>query len=299
VAQLVAQPGRYVSNLVLVEPGLSGQVAVVAPVGVKVTVDVVGWFRSAGGFPSGEFTPVVPSRLTEQQLAGGSTIQVAVRGVAGVPAGGVSAVAVNLSALSPGQVGKLTAWASTDPKPTLWNVSFQAGVSYTNLAIVKVGSDGKIKLATTGDATVAVDVVGWFGVAYGEGSQFVVSGGSRLVDTTTASGVCSPGCARLGAGESVEVQVTGQAGIPAVGVSAVAVSVTALNPAGSGTLTVWPAGRAQPEVPNVVFSAGRSVTDTVLVAVDESGRVRVAVAGGVDPVSWTRVCVSQAAWSAA
>jgi hypothetical protein len=56
-------------------------------------------------------------------------------------------------------------------------------------------------------------------------------------------------------------------------VSAVAVSVTALNPAGSGTLTVWPAGRAQPEVPNVVFSGGRSVTDTVLVAVDESGRV--------------------------
>jgi RHS repeat-associated protein len=257
---------------------------VVAPVGVKVTVDVVGWFRSAVGFPSGEFTPVVPTRLTEQQLAGGSTIQVPVRGLAGVPAAGVSAVAVNLSALSPGQVGKLTAWASTDSKPTLWNVSFQAGVSYTNLAIVKVGSDGKIKLATTGDTTVAVDVVGWFGVAYGEGSQFVASSGSRLVDTTTASGVCTPGCARLGAGEGFEVQVTGQAGIPAAGVSVVAVSVTALNPAGSGTLTVWPAGQPQPGVPNVVFSAGRSVTDTVLVAVDESGRVSVAVAGAASDV---------------
>jgi hypothetical protein len=38
-----------------------------APVGVKVSVDVVGWFQSAAGLPSGEFTPVVPTRLTDQQ----------------------------------------------------------------------------------------------------------------------------------------------------------------------------------------------------------------------------------------
>ena len=52
------------------------------------------------------------------------------------------------------------------------------------------------------------------------------------------------------------MQVTGLGGVPAVGVSAVALNVTVAGPTAAGYITVWPSGAQRQETSNLNFQAG-------------------------------------------
>jgi hypothetical protein len=94
-------------------------------------------------------------------------------------------------------------------------------------------------------------------------------------------GMSSP----LGQGRSVNLQVTGRAGVPSSGVSAVVLNVTVTNTTASSFLIVWPAGFAMPTGSNLNWVAGKTVPNLVEVALGSSGQVSIYnLAGNVDVV---------------
>jgi hypothetical protein len=78
---------------------------------------------------------------------------------------------------------------------------------------------------------------------------------SRIVDTRYGNGAPT---AKVGAGASVDLQVTGRGRVPSSAVSAVVMNVTATEPTQGGHLTVWPTGTARP----LASSQGSPVSPT-------------------------------------
>ena len=131
-----------------------------------------------------------------------------------------------------------------------------------------MGEGGKVSLYNyAGSAHVIVDVAGWYGA---EGSRFTPVAPSRILDTRT--GVGAP-AATVGPASTISLQVTGRAGVPAAGVSAVVLNVTVTQPTATSFLTAWPAGAARPLASNLNDVAGQTVPNLVIVKVGEGGQV--------------------------
>ena len=120
----------------------------------------------------GMFTPLAPNRLLDTRTATGAalgpvpalgTITVQTTGTGGVPAG-VSAVALNVTAVSPTAAGYITAWPSDRSRPGTSNLNFSAGQNIPNLVIAPVSADGKISLFNGSGGTVHLlaDVAGYY-----------------------------------------------------------------------------------------------------------------------------------------
>lgn len=101
--------------------------------------DVVGYY-SMKGAGSGAFTPLTPSRIMDTRETGGPAsagreVKVRVVGVGGVPASGVSAVALNVTVDQATAPGFLTTWPSGEPRPTASTHNFVAGGTVANLVL--------------------------------------------------------------------------------------------------------------------------------------------------------------------
>ncbi|MEU9255299.1 Tat pathway signal protein, partial [Streptomyces sp. NPDC048270] len=92
---------------------------------------------------------------------------------------------------------------------------------------------------------------------------------TRLMDTRSGLGVPK---AKVGQGGTVTLQVTGTAGIPASGVTAVVLNVTATDPTTSSHVSVHPDGTARSSASNLNFTAGQTIPNLVVVPV-VNGRV--------------------------
>ena len=89
----------------------------------------------------------------------------------------------------------------------------------------------------------------------------------------------------IGQGSTTNLTVVGRGGVPATGVGAVALNVTATNPTSNSYLTVWPTGSAQPLASNLNFSVGQTVPNMVIVPVGVNGQISIYNnAGGVDVI---------------
>jgi fibronectin type III domain protein/IPT/TIG domain-containing protein len=95
---------------------------------------------------------------------------------------------------------------------------------------------------------------------------------ARILDTRIGLG--AP-LARLGQGGSLNVQVTGQGGVPATGVAAVVLNVTVTDTTAGSYLTVWPKGVPRPLASNLNWTAGKTVPNLVEVAVGVEGKVSI------------------------
>lgn len=95
---------------------------------------------------------------------------------------------------------------------------------------------------------------------------------ARVLDTRIALGAPA---AKVGPGRSIDVQVTGTAGVPANGVAAVSLNVTVTEPTAVGFLTVYPTGETRPLASNANFVAGQTVADAVAVKVGAGGKVTI------------------------
>jgi len=117
---------------------------------------------------------------------------------------------------------------------------------------------------------------------------------ARLMDTrpgrTTIDGAFA-GTGAVPSGSSVNVTVTGRGGVPATGVGAVVLNVTAVGPTAPGYVTVWPAGEARPNASNLSIVAGQSVSDLVIAKVGANGQVSI-----YDGAGSTDVIVDVAGW---
>ena len=173
------RPGDAVPNRVVVRLGTQGKVAIFASSGdPQILVDVTGYYGD-GSNPSdtgSTFTPALsPLRIcdtrttvpyttpcTGSTLAPNSTLDVAIAGTDGIPAG-VSAVIANVTVTGTTIPSYLTVYPSGQSRPTISDLNWQPQETTMNLVIGGVGSGGKITVYNArGVAGVIVDVVGWY-----------------------------------------------------------------------------------------------------------------------------------------
>ena len=232
--------------------------------------------------------------------AGGS-IQIQVTGTAGTSGGSVpddaEAVVITLTAVASSSTGNgyLSAYPAGTARPIASSLNYAPGEAVPNLVTVTVGSGGKISImSSSGSVNVVVDVEGYYAPSGSGGSYFdPLTSSARILDTRCTQttpphvlpGYCStenipsanadvvaPGSAGI-----IAVKVTGMDGVPATGVTAVMLNITAAGPpSANGYLTVWPTGTLRTITSNVNFFHN-TTSDSVIVATGQGSH-----AGEVD-----------------
>jgi hypothetical protein len=74
------------------------------------------------------------------------------------------------------------------------------------------------------------------------------------------------------AGSTLELQVTGRAGVPA-DASAVVLNITSAGARGTGFITAWPCGSPRPNASNLNYGVGAPVANTAIVKIGTGGKV--------------------------
>ena len=256
-----------------------------------LVVDVEGYFTTSGG-PDGLYNPIVPTRALDTRqspppIGQGQTRNVQVTNITGVPATGVEAVVVNLTAVGGTYNSYLTAWPAGQAQPTASNLNWTTGAIVANRATVPVGSNGQLTLYNYGGAVdVVVDVVGYYTDATlgGSGLRFTGLTPYRVLDTRPCG--VGPYNTPFGQGVTRAVQVTGtiNGGTTPSGAQAVVANVTATVGTYPSYLTVWPAGAPRPATSDQNWTVGMTVPNLVLVKLG-GGQIDVYNhAGGVDVV---------------
>jgi hypothetical protein len=140
---------------------------------VQLIADLTGYY--VGGTPTaaGAFGVVSPSRALDTRSGVGApkaavkakgVVAFKVAGVGGVPASGVSAVALTVTVTAPAAAGNVTAYGDGSARPGTSNLNFVRGQTVANLVIVPVGSDGKVALynASAGTVQLIADLTGYY-----------------------------------------------------------------------------------------------------------------------------------------
>jgi hypothetical protein len=244
--------------------------------------------------PQGPYTPVTPFRVCDTRPTGpgiianqcdtgntgagsgpigsGATRVITIDGFGGVPASGVTAVVVNLTAIAPssGTFLKLTPDGST---ATTSNLNPQARQIVANLVEVGVSPAGKIDVFNAvGTVNIALDIEGFVSSTSTGLYNVSPSGPVRICDTRAAGpGIalnrCNTGGASpIGNMATLTFNVNGSGSpVPGTGVSAVVFNLTAINPTVGTVLTAFTGVR--PEASNVNVDAHKAVPNRVIVPV--------------------------------
>ncbi|MTA77286.1 MAG: S8 family serine peptidase [Actinobacteria bacterium] len=293
-------PGEVTANLVMVPVGADGTISIYNFTGLShVIVDVLGWFPSAGAF-----RPINPARVMDTRDAPtvdgrsrntgpfgpGESRSLVIAGRGGVPASGVAAVALNVTAVNSTAAGYLTVYPSGSTRPTASNLNFGVAEVVPNMVISPLDSLGRAQLFNfDGRTDIVVDVLGWFPRT----PSFTALVAARLLDTRggpTIDGIWSGGGPILG-GTHLDLKVTGRAGVPSTGVAAVVLNLTVTEPTANGFLTVYPAGILRPRTSSINFTSGQTLANLVIALVGVDGRISLYNLQGatptiVDVVGW-------------
>lgn len=276
------------TSMAIVPVGRSGRINIGNDLGsTDCIVDVVGYFRPVATTTSTKLATVTPARLMDTRngtggktgtFAAGSSFDLVVRGVGGVPSTGVDSVVLNVTAITPTANGFLTVWPAGTTRPTTSSVSFSTGNTVSNLVIAKISSKGKVSIYNSSGAThVVVDVQGYFSTT--AKGRFMPVGPGRLLDTRPDA------VPPLAADSTTTLQVLGAGGVPATGVAAVVLDITALQPTAATYLTCWPSLVTRPTAANVSARVGVATTNLAVVKVGTDGKVLLYnFAGTVDAV---------------
>ena len=231
----------------------------------------------------GRFLPIVPTRLIDTRtnpidpLAARSVRELTVVGHGGVPAAGVSAVVLNVTAVNAREIGYLTLYPTGTPQPVASNLNYVAGQTIPNQVIVPVGTDGKVSIYADGATDVIVDLAGGFtdgSAARSITGLFVPTPPTRVLDTRVGAKVAPNGTATVPAASGV--------GVPAgVFVSAIAMNVTATESTGPGFVTAYPDGAALPLASNLNLErTGQTIANHVTIGVGDGASDTLFTDGG-------------------
>jgi len=280
VSSLNFGAGETIPNLVTVKIGAGGKVSFANAVGtVDVIADVVGFYDDGTG-PGDLFTGVTPTRLLDSRttnggwnakLTVGAPRDLLVRqpgNAAGVPAT-ATAVIANVTVTGATAGSFVSVWPTGVAQPNVSNLNFGAGQTIPNLVIVKIGDDGKIRLANAvGAVDVIVDVVGYFDPS--SGSRFHAITPTRILDDRINQGLSGP----WGPGQTRTLAVAGAAGtnVPA-GATGLVTNVTATGATAGSFITVFPAGTAVPNSSNLNFGAGQTIPNLVTAKLGATGQI--------------------------
>jgi hypothetical protein len=262
------------------------------PSGAECDIGAVEVGAVAPGVPAGtsRFVPLPPKRVFDTRpgepgpgpkgfVGAGETIEVAVTDVGGVPATGVSAVVLNVTATAAARAGFITVWPTGDARPLASTHNLTTvGQTRPNLVTVPVGAGGKVSFFALHGAHLLADVAGYYtenGVITDGASdgRFVALAPNRVFDTR--AGEPAPGPKGfVDAGMTIDVQMTGVAGVPSTGVAAVVVNLTGTAAAGRGFVTAWPKGQLRPLASTINLNfAGDTAPNLAVLPVGEDGQV--------------------------
>ncbi|MGZ6792435.1 MAG: SpoIID/LytB domain-containing protein [Mycobacteriales bacterium] len=205
----------------------------------------------------------------------GGTVSLQVLGANGIPPSGVSAVAVNVTAVGATANGYVSVYPSGQTRPTVSNLNTTPGRISTNLVVARLGGDGRITLYNSGGTVDLVgDIAGYYGTS---GDTYASMTPVRALDTRTGTGAPK---AKVGPGGTVSLQVTGANGVPSSGVTAVVLNVTATNATSAGYVTAYPTGTSRPGTSSLNTTAGAVSTDLVIARLGTGGKVTLYNSGG-------------------
>jgi hypothetical protein len=273
---------RQAALTVVVPLGGDGAVRIRNTVGTPgVTVDFAGYFSSDG--PGLYTAKSGGARLLDTRdsasahpraLGAAEEYAIQVRGTAGVPTN-ATAVAVNLTAMAATAPASIAAYPQSYT-PDTSSLYINVGQRRSNLAIVRIGDDGKIRVRNSAGLThLAVDLQGWF--ASGTGAKFVPTAGTaRVLDTRAGTGVA---VAPVDRGVPVTAQVGGIAGVPsnATGVLVTAAAADKVLPTG---VSFFAPETGWANFPALQADQGQTAAASALVPLGSSGKLTAATENG-------------------
>jgi hypothetical protein len=267
--------GALISSIVTV-----GAVAIVTSPASAATNHASALAVGASG--AGAFTPVGPSRIMDSRINFGisgplaqtpKNLQVTNKG--GVPGANVSAVVFNLTVVNAARDSYVTVWPAGKPQPTASNINFARGFVGANLVTVKVGDSGQVTMAnSTGTVDVVADVVGWYSTAGGSGAgNFqTVDKPTRMWDsrpTSTLPGNHVPMAGLSTLTQPFPIHRPTPPTSPNGHVTAVVVSITAVNPQSGGYFTAWSGVGDAPTASVLNWTKGAVVPNLAIVPVSD------------------------------
>ncbi len=277
-------PGAIVGNEVIAKLDSTGKVCLYSEATTDLVVDVVGYAPV-----SSLYTPISPARFLETRsgaefktvdgqsraigaISGRSFVELQVAGRGVVPASGVGAVVMNVTAVGPQGNGFVTAFPC-GTMPLASSLNYSPGAVVGNEIVAKLDARGKVCLYSEATSDLVVDVTGFVPSA----SSYVSLDPIRLLETRsvldskTVDGLFS-GTGRIGARQMVVLQMAGRSTVPASGVGAVVMNVTAVGPQGNGFVTAFPCG-TMPLASSLNYSPGVIVGNEVIAKLDPTGKV--------------------------
>ncbi len=267
--------GQTIANQVIAGVGTGGKVELYTSSTTQLIADVAGYYPTGGGYAA----PPAPSRIVDTRSGLGApeapigsrhTLAVQVAAEAGVPAD-AAAVVLNVTATRSTSGGYLTVFPAGAGRPTASNVNYTKGQTIAGLVLARLGTGGQVDVYAYGSTDVVVDVQGW--IAPGTG-YVPMAAPSRFLDTRNGTGD------HLGAvpgGHAITLQMTGRGGIPAGGVGAVMLNVTATGSTRGGYATVYPSGTSRPTASNLNYAAGATIANSVVAKLGPDGAVSIFV----------------------
>jgi subtilisin family serine protease len=272
--------GATIANTVIAKVGVGGRVCLFTLATSHLGVDVNGYFPAGASF-----TSMTPARLMDSRpglstidgqsagfgpLVEGSTTQLTVAGRGGV-SNLAAAVVLNVTVTEAAGPGFVTIYPCDSARPTSSSLNFVTGSTVANAVVTKLGAGGDVCVFTSSATHLIADINGYFTT----GSTFTSLVPARLVDTrpglTTIDGQYN-GIGRGPAGATLQLRVTGRAGVPS-NASAVVLNVTVTETASAGFITAYPCGAARPNSSNVNFVAASTTPNAVIAKVGSNGLV--------------------------
>jgi len=174
---------------VIARPGVGGKVCIYSSAAIDVLGDVSGFFPAGSGFTAiSNPTRVLDTRngvgAPAARLAAGSTLELRVAGVAGVPSD-AAAVVLNMTAVNAFAPGFATVYPCGQSRPEASNLNYAAAQTIPNLVIARPGVGGKVCIYSSAAIDVLGDVSGFFPA----GSGFTaISNPTRVLDTRNRIG---------------------------------------------------------------------------------------------------------------
>lgn len=275
-------PGQTVPNFAITPVATDGTMSFTNSSSgtVQLIADTSGYYLTGTPSQAGTFKALnTPRRQLDSRyaiggingpIAPGQTIRVKLADGGYVPTG-VSAVAMNITVTAPTAAGYITAYAGGSTKPGTSNVNYGPSQTVPNLAITPVATDGTVSFTNSSSGTVQLiaDTFGYViggGAASQPGAFGVLAPPKRQLDSRTGGGPVAPG-------QTIRVQITGQGGVPASGVSAVALNITVTEPTSAGFITAFPGGGTAPNTSNVNYGPGQTVPNFAITPVAPDGTI--------------------------
>ncbi len=235
---------------------------------------------------------------TGETLVAGGTLTFDVAGDFSVPASNVTAVVLSVATANSKGPGHFTLFPAGATQPTAANLNYATGQVVPNLVEVGPAREGRCLCTRRPSSDAIVDLEGlcdhhppeWCRslqrlftparICDTRGSNpSGLSGGATQCNTNLAHG--SPDNL-IGPNNPLTINVEGNGGVPASGVSAVVLNVAVAKSTASGFVTVYPTEDTRPGASNVNYVAGVAVGNRVIVPVSASGQVTLYATAATD-----------------